>query len=490
MKNTENYGLGKPELTEFYDVGVQNDNMDIIDAELKKHDDSISNLVAAQGNTGTEISEINTRIDEVQETVATAQSTADTATNIAKGRNQAISYASYQELVEKLNAMEVDELRTGQNLYVGAMGVPDLWVYGVVATKSEYTYVSDDAIVSEIEANVYIQIGYYLVNFLETQKVDLTNIEAEIEENAKSIANILSALKSAGINENILSANMIPANLTFANLIARQTVTFFTVTKDSNFPENYGSGVLIPMADTRVKYICYIGNSFHVAKVDSGVVTWSEQSQKSALDAFITQINRDYYGTDGWNGPALFDLMPNDDPSAQLSTLGMCYLSNEEQIAQYNGPSDAHNCYVYAFGMNTYRYAMLAIERGTNRMWVRTDTAGWTRLFKNSVHMDSFIWAKTLTITFDSVGDSSVQIFTQEGILALDYANGAFRTRSGSTLLKKVNYELKDDVLTITESEYGVTQTLNGNVLTITFDSSWACGIIMASRPFTLATSQ
>ena len=36
MKYTENYGLLKPEITEFYDVNNQNDNMDIIDQKLKE----------------------------------------------------------------------------------------------------------------------------------------------------------------------------------------------------------------------------------------------------------------------------------------------------------------------------------------------------------------------------------------------------------------------------------------------------------------------
>ena len=36
MENTTNYGLKKPESTEFYDVSVQNANMDVIDTELKK----------------------------------------------------------------------------------------------------------------------------------------------------------------------------------------------------------------------------------------------------------------------------------------------------------------------------------------------------------------------------------------------------------------------------------------------------------------------
>ena len=36
MQTTTNYGLKKPEVTEFYDVQVNNDNMDAIDAKMKE----------------------------------------------------------------------------------------------------------------------------------------------------------------------------------------------------------------------------------------------------------------------------------------------------------------------------------------------------------------------------------------------------------------------------------------------------------------------
>ena len=36
MKKTENLGLNKPEITDFYNVGDFNENMDIIDEEIKK----------------------------------------------------------------------------------------------------------------------------------------------------------------------------------------------------------------------------------------------------------------------------------------------------------------------------------------------------------------------------------------------------------------------------------------------------------------------
>ena len=44
MKYTDNLGLLKPENTEFYDVNNQNDNMDIIDEQIKKTNDNVNNL--------------------------------------------------------------------------------------------------------------------------------------------------------------------------------------------------------------------------------------------------------------------------------------------------------------------------------------------------------------------------------------------------------------------------------------------------------------
>lgn len=41
MKNTENYGLKKPESTDFYNVDDFNDNMDVIDSKLKEIEESV-----------------------------------------------------------------------------------------------------------------------------------------------------------------------------------------------------------------------------------------------------------------------------------------------------------------------------------------------------------------------------------------------------------------------------------------------------------------
>ena len=69
------------------------------------------------------------------------------ARNIAKGRNQALAYADYATMVETLNAMDNEQFKVGQNIYIGTVGVPDLWVYSVEPILHDYSHVSDEATV-------------------------------------------------------------------------------------------------------------------------------------------------------------------------------------------------------------------------------------------------------------------------------------------------------------------------------------------------------
>lgn len=50
LQNTTNYNLKKPDGTDNYNIEHQNDNMDIIDAEMKANSDKIDNL-AGTGRT-------------------------------------------------------------------------------------------------------------------------------------------------------------------------------------------------------------------------------------------------------------------------------------------------------------------------------------------------------------------------------------------------------------------------------------------------------
>ena len=128
---------------------------------------------------------INSTVDTFQTTVNSKvdglETNVETVEAIAKGRNQALAYNSYSEMITALNGMTKDELKRGQNIYIGTVGVPDLWVYSVETTKSTYSYTNDVTFVNSLNNNVTVKVGYYKLAQLETQKVDVGGINASIE---------------------------------------------------------------------------------------------------------------------------------------------------------------------------------------------------------------------------------------------------------------------------------------------------------------------
>ena len=98
----------------------------------------------------------------------------DTAEALAYGAVSGKSFMDYQALVEELNAAEQSKYHNPQHFYIKTMGVPDVWVYEVVEEKVNYEYVDDDTFAQAL-VNSTVQVGYFVLSALETQKVDLTN---------------------------------------------------------------------------------------------------------------------------------------------------------------------------------------------------------------------------------------------------------------------------------------------------------------------------
>lgn len=95
--------------------------------------------------------------------------------SVAKGANQAVSFVSYSDMVTTVNALAADVYRAGQNVMIQTLEVPDLWVYSVESTSVPYTYTTDEAFINGLDTDGYVQVGYYKLSALETQKVDLTD---------------------------------------------------------------------------------------------------------------------------------------------------------------------------------------------------------------------------------------------------------------------------------------------------------------------------
>ena len=159
-------------------------------------------------------------LDKVKQDLGETTDTADEALTIAKGRNRALCFFTYQELDNWLNGdfqredgKTKADLQTGDNLYIVEVGVPDYWWDGEQ------------------------------IRPLETQKVDLSEyaekdyvnekVEQEVSVPNSDIANYLEVADILGIWKNATAGRTSFANL-FENANVK-TVPMMDTSSGTNF---------------------------------------------------------------------------------------------------------------------------------------------------------------------------------------------------------------------------------------------------------------
>lgn len=110
-----------------------------------------------------------------------------TAFMIAQGANQAKSFGNYAEMINffnnnlywKIDDVEAD-FQVGQNIMIGTVNVPDLWIAGLPYGEdfAEYNYTNDEDFMNDMNAALatggFLRVGYVTLGVLETQKVNLS----------------------------------------------------------------------------------------------------------------------------------------------------------------------------------------------------------------------------------------------------------------------------------------------------------------------------
>lgn len=114
-------------------------------------------------------------LSEVDSQISQLKTELDSVGLIAKGAGQCVSFDNYEEFVYAFNSYDKNKYNKGQDVRIVTVNVPDLWVAYVENENVEYTFINDESLVEDLETNGYIQVGYYKLGMLETQKVDLTN---------------------------------------------------------------------------------------------------------------------------------------------------------------------------------------------------------------------------------------------------------------------------------------------------------------------------
>ena len=129
-----------------------------------------------------EASDVDSGIAATPAAVKKAYNKATTAESIAKGKNRARVFNTTEDMNTWLSkAANKGVANVGDNLYIIELDVPDWWIAEVLEEPNE--------------SGLYYNIGK-----LETQKVDLTTIQAAIQKNTDDIGEISSNLSSLHID--------------------------------------------------------------------------------------------------------------------------------------------------------------------------------------------------------------------------------------------------------------------------------------------------
>ena len=98
-------------------------------------------------------------------------------------KQKGVSFSNYEAMIIALMAADANAYNVGQSIYIVTLQVPDIWISGIAEETASYIYVDDNTLIADIAAaGGSLQIGLYYISILETQKVDLTSINAAIAD--------------------------------------------------------------------------------------------------------------------------------------------------------------------------------------------------------------------------------------------------------------------------------------------------------------------
>ncbi len=104
--------------------------------------------------------------------------------NLIKGASSAKVCEDLEDMVAQLNTASLADFTVGTNILIKAVGVPDFWISEVYTENTPYVWTNDEDFINNLHpasspSDNSLQVGYYGISFLETDKVDLTGIAKE-----------------------------------------------------------------------------------------------------------------------------------------------------------------------------------------------------------------------------------------------------------------------------------------------------------------------
>lgn len=159
-----------------------NDNINHLDGKISEAISYV--LQTSNAYTDTEILKMQSAMSGVDtflaDKIAQVADKTTQAIEIAKGATRSFSFSTYAEMIASLKAANKEEYGVGDHVLIRMLNVPDLWIYSIMSTSSEYTYTTDEQFVADLYDYRAI-VGYYVLSPLETQKVSLEDYAKKSE---------------------------------------------------------------------------------------------------------------------------------------------------------------------------------------------------------------------------------------------------------------------------------------------------------------------
>jgi len=234
------------------------------------------------GTVITEHQDVSDKQNITDNSLTTTNKTIPTAINevnsIAKGANQALSYSNYQTMIGIFNNLEADAYKTGQNVLIVTLDVPDLWISNVTSVKASYSYVSDAQVISDLQEYGSIRVGYYALSALETQKVDLTNYVTNTDYANMNDAGVIKANPIYGcqtLNGNLAAiTHSAQSYSTASNLLIIGKGTLENAFTEKNFETQTNKTTSITSSSTDTQYPSAAAVYNYIQSLDASEVSY------------------------------------------------------------------------------------------------------------------------------------------------------------------------------------------------------------------------
>lgn len=157
-----------------------------------------------------EANNLDISVDKVNDTTTISITKKDGTTekvDIANGAVGGKTFWSYEQLVTELNSVDNTAYYQGQHMLIKTLNVPDVWIYDVAETSEPYTYI-DDASFAEAVTGSVVQVGYYVLSALETQKVNLDEYVKKTDYGTKEKFGVVSQYDGAQGGINIINGKV------------------------------------------------------------------------------------------------------------------------------------------------------------------------------------------------------------------------------------------------------------------------------------------